>query len=115
VLALTDAAGEVLAGRREVHLRREQERVRTRSARKSRAAAVELDQDAQSLFEQLRAWRAGVAKEQGVPAYVVFSDATLTGIAQARPASEGELRQVSGVGDAKLERYGAAVLEVVGG
>lgn len=114
VLALTEGAGEVLAGRREVHLRREQERVRTRSARRSKAAAVELDEAGQDLFGQLRAWRAGVAKEQAVPAYVVFSDATLTGIAEARPTSLAELRQVSGVGDAKLERYGAGVLAVLG-
>ncbi|GAA2171061.1 DNA helicase RecQ [Agrococcus versicolor] len=112
VLALTDAAAEVLGGRREVRLRREQERVR-RSA-KAKAAPIALDDAQQELYQRLRAWRSEVAKEQGVPAYVVFSDATLAGIAASRPADEAGLRGVSGVGDAKLERYGAAVLEVVG-
>ncbi|QCR18390.1 DNA helicase RecQ [Agrococcus sp. SGAir0287] len=111
VLAITEAATEVLAGRREVRLRREQERVR-RSAR-AKAAPIALDDAQQELYQRLRAWRSEVAKEQGVPAYVVFSDATLAGIAATRPRDEGALRGVSGVGDAKLERYGAAVLEVV--
>jgi ATP-dependent DNA helicase RecQ len=115
VLALTDAAGEVLRGEREVWLRREPERVRT--ARKSRPskAPLDLDETQQELFQQLRTWRASVAKEQGVPAYVVFPDATLTAIAQTRPENRSELSGISGVGAAKLERYGDAVLEVVSG
>ncbi|WP_144720517.1 DNA helicase RecQ [Agrococcus jejuensis] len=111
VLAITEAAGDVLGGRREVRLRREQERVR-RSA-KAKAAPIALDDAQQAVYQRLRAWRSEVAKEQGVPAYVVFSDATLAGIAATRPGDEGALRGVSGVGDAKLERYGTAVLEVV--
>ena len=115
VLALTDGGGEVLAGKREVLLRREQERVRTRSKRAAKTAPVDLDDEGQALFQRLRSWRAETAKEQAVPAYVVFSDATLAGIAQARPTSLPDLRGVSGVGEAKLERYGEAVLAVVGG
>jgi DNA helicase II / ATP-dependent DNA helicase PcrA len=64
------------------------------------------------LFSRLREWRLGVSKEQGVPAYVVFSDATLQAIAGARPASRGELAGIPGVGAVKLDRYGAAVLEL---
>ncbi len=116
VLGLTEDSAEVLGGRRSVMLRREQERVRVRAERRSKASAAgELDDAQQELFQSLRAWRAETAKAQGVPAYVVFGDATLAGIAQARPTSLSELRGVSGVGDAKLERYGAAVLEVVAG
>ena len=115
VVALTDGGGEVLAGKREVLLRREQERVRTRSKRAAKTAPVDLDDEGQALFQRLRSWRAETAKEQAVPAYVVFSDATLAGIAQARPTSLPDLRGVSGVGEAKLERYGEAVLAVVGG
>jgi len=65
------------------------------------------------LFEQLRAWRAGVAKEQGVPAYVIFHDATLREIAATRPSSLAELGHVSGVGETKLARYGQQVLDTV--
>jgi DNA helicase II / ATP-dependent DNA helicase PcrA len=62
------------------------------------------------LFLRLREWRRGIAKEQGVPAYVVFSDATLAVIADRRPASTAELAAIPGVGQVKLDRYGAAVL-----
>jgi ATP-dependent DNA helicase RecQ len=65
------------------------------------------------LFEALRAWRAAQAREQGVPAYVVFNDATLRGIAAVKPADEDALSEISGIGGAKLERYGRAVLDVV--
>ena len=65
------------------------------------------------LFESLRQWRAGQAREQGVPAYVVFNDATLRGIAAVKPADLDELSEISGVGAAKLESYGRAVLSVV--
>jgi DNA helicase-2/ATP-dependent DNA helicase PcrA len=67
---------------------------------------------ADPLFGQLREWRLAVSKDQGVPAYVVFSDATLQAIAAARPASRGELAGIPGVGAVKLDRYGAAVLEL---
>jgi DNA helicase II / ATP-dependent DNA helicase PcrA len=64
------------------------------------------------LFQRLREWRRGVAREQSVPAYVVFSDATLQAIAASRPGSRAELAGVPGVGVVKLDRYGAAVLEL---
>jgi DNA helicase II / ATP-dependent DNA helicase PcrA len=67
---------------------------------------------ADPLFGRLREWRLAVSKEQAVPAYVVFSDATLQAIAAARPASRGELASIPGVGAVKLDRYGAAVLEL---
>ncbi len=113
VLTLTDAAAEVLRGERQVRLRREPERVRTPRRAKSKAAPLDLDEPQQELFQRLRAWRSTVAKEQGVPAYVVFTDATLAAIAQTRPQDRSELSGISGVGAAKLERYGEAVLAVV--
>ena len=113
VLRITDLAADVLTGNRQVLLRQEQQQVRARRAHKATAAPVDLDQRQQELFSRLRAWRAETAREQGVPAYVVFSDATLAGIALAHPVTEAELRAVSGVGDAKLDRYGAAVLALV--
>jgi len=65
------------------------------------------------LFEALRAERRRLAGEAGVPPYVVFHDSTLREIVAARPASLAELGRVPGIGAAKLERYGAAMLEVV--
>jgi ATP-dependent DNA helicase RecQ len=64
----------------------------------------------QPAFEALRALRAQLAREQSVPAYVIFHDATLRAIAERRPRSLAELGTVTGVGSAKLERYGAQVL-----
>ena len=66
-----------------------------------------------SLFEELRKLRKSLADDQGVPPYVVFSDATLRELCFAKPASLGAFRAVSGVGDVKLERYGEAFVEAI--
>ena len=66
-----------------------------------------------ALFEALRAWRRDRAAEQHVPPYVIFHDATLADIARRRPKSSDALKDVSGVGQSKLQRYGSAVLELV--
>jgi ATP-dependent DNA helicase RecQ len=108
---ITDASSEVLDGSRRVMLRREPERP-ARAAKQKRASA-ELPDDALGLFERLREWRATVAREQGVPAYIVFGDATLRGIAVTRPTDRETLATISGVGEKKLESYGAAVLDLV--
>jgi len=76
------------------------------------AAAAEGDLE---LYEALRAWRAQEAKARSVPAYVIFSDATLAGIARERPRSEDALLEVKGVGPRKLEEFGAALLKIVRG
>jgi ATP-dependent DNA helicase RecQ len=111
-LVITDASAAVLDGSRTVKLRREPER---KAKVAKRAVAAELPETAQPLFERLRAWRADVAREQGVPAYIVFGDATLRGIAVTEPSTLEQLATVSGVGEKKLEAYGAAVLELVAG
>jgi ATP-dependent DNA helicase RecQ len=116
-LRLAPGSADVLRGEREVRLRREAEKVvRTRGSRSSRpAAAADLSDDAVELFEALRAWRAGVAKEQGVPAYVVFHDATLREVVTRRPTSLAELGGISGVGATKLERHGPGLLAALEG
>ncbi|WP_207454974.1 DNA helicase RecQ [Desertivibrio insolitus] len=110
-LVLTEASASVLDGSRQVRLRRDPVKQTTRAMR---TTGVDLPSDAQGLFERLRAWRADTARAQGVPAYVVFGDSTLRGIAVTRPSSLEELGTISGVGAKKLEVYGDAVLEVVG-
>ena len=67
----------------------------------------------EELFAALRSWRSQIAREEKVPAYVIFSDATLQAISEALPSDEAELLSISGVGPSKLERYGAQVLEVI--
>ena len=65
------------------------------------------------LFDALRGWRASIAREHGIPAFVVFHDSTLAAIAVKRPDSLTQLRAISGVGEAKLARYGVALLELI--
>jgi DNA helicase-2/ATP-dependent DNA helicase PcrA len=69
----------------------------------------------QALFQRLREWRSEQAKEQSLPAYCVFTDATLTAIAEGRPADRAALARIPGVGTAKLERYADEVLTILGG
>ncbi|WP_405112000.1 DNA helicase RecQ [Micromonospora sp. NBC_01405] len=117
-LVLTDTSAEVLGRRRPVPMRREAARpARTRSARTrpGATAAVELSPAAEPVFERLRAWRAATAKEQGVPAYVVFHDATLRQIAVDPPSTLDDLARVNGVGEAKLARYGEQILVALAG
>ncbi|MEU3168875.1 DNA helicase RecQ [Streptosporangium sp. NPDC006930] len=122
-LVLTEASAEVLGRRRQVPLRREPERA-PRAAKASRSSAtstsrraepVEMPQEAIPAFELLRAWRGATAKEQGVPAYVIFHDATLREIATRAPSSLAELGTVSGVGENKLAKYGRQVLDTLAG
>ena len=86
---------------------------RKRSSQAAPDAADDGDMD-EDLFRALRAWRSGEASAQQLPPYCVFSDKTLRALASRRPESLSELRAVPGVGDAKLERYGDAVLEITG-
>ena len=113
--ALLLVAPGVLAGDRSVAFRIEPERAE-RASRSSRAAApatADLEPADAELFEALRAWRAGEARDQGVPAYIVFGDATLRAVAVARPTSRGQLDGIPGIGAKKLEAYGDALLRVV--
>jgi len=115
-LVLTPGSSEVLGRKREVMLRREPERARaSKPARTSKAAAVAVDMPAEAapVFERLRAWRAATAKEQGMPAYVIFHDATLRQIATLNPGSLEELGTVNGVGENKLAKYGQQILDTL--
>ncbi|CAM5254913.1 DNA helicase OS=Streptomyces tendae OX=1932 GN=recQ PE=3 SV=1 [Streptomyces tendae] len=121
-LVLTETSGEVLRREREVPLRKEPKKpAATRSAgggrgdRKAKAAAAELPTELVPAFEALRAWRAEQAREQGVPAYVIFHDATLREIATVWPTSVAQLGGISGVGEKKLATYGEGVIEVLAG
>lgn len=69
----------------------------------------------EDLFERLRAWRLEKAGEESVPAFVVFTDATLRALAEVRPSSERELLRVNGIGASKRERYGDEVLALIAG
>jgi ATP-dependent DNA helicase RecQ len=132
-LELTEASAEVLRGERQVLLRRDAPRPAAaptaRGGRGARAggggdaggsagssrrgAQIELTPEATAVFERLRAWRTGVAKELGMPPYVIFHDSTLREIAASPPPTLAGLAAVNGVGETKLERYGQQILDVL--
>ena len=112
-LVTTESSGAVLGGARPVMLRREPERA-ARGSRARRASLADLPVEAAPVFERLRAWRAAEAKLQGVPAYVIFHDATLREIATGAPSTLAELGTMSGVGENKLAKYGEAILAELG-
>ena len=113
-LAPGDAAGGVLRGETGVPLRKD---TMGRSGAATRArktsASDALDAADRDLFEALRTWRAATARDQGVPAYIVFGDATLRALAEHRPTTVAGLGGISGIGEKKRDAYGAAVLEVI--
>ena len=113
-LVLTDTSAQVLRKQRPVMLRREPERAaKAPRSRKAAEPAASLPPDAAALFERLRGWRAATAKEQGVPAYVIFHDATLREIAITSPSSLAELGKITGIGETKLARYGQQLLDAI--
>ena len=116
-LKLAEASRAVLKGGQAVHLRQVQAGKPKAAAKRPTAQGLGhsagLDPAAERLWGRLREWRAAIARELGVPAYVVFHDATLAELARARPQTEAALGQISGVGTRKLERYGAALLELL--
>jgi ATP-dependent DNA helicase RecQ len=121
-LEFTESSRAVLRGELPMLLRKLSEAPRrskrARSERtgrsKEKAPPVPLDASGSERFNALKAWRAGVAREHNVPAYVVFHDATLAEMARARPSSLAALGGISGVGAKKLEAYGQDILRVLG-
>ena len=114
VLVPTDAAKPVLRGEQQVLMREEVvTRAAGRSSASKRNATSDLTAEQQETFERLRLWRLEEAREQGVPPYVVFGDATLRALSTHLPQSDEALLEISGIGQSKLERYGEAVLALL--
>ena len=125
-LELTASAREVLRGEVQMLLRQPSDAPKRargdrggKVTKAPRGAAkpppLPLDDAGLARFEALKAWRAEVAREHNLPAYIVFHDATLAEMAQAAPDSLDALGHVSGVGAKKLEAYGREILRVLGG
>jgi ATP-dependent DNA helicase RecQ len=124
-LVLTGASTPVLRRERQVMMRREPEKPARPAKARAGGPAVpggaagpggavgELSAEAAALFERLRGWRAAAAKEQGVPAYVIFHDSTLREIAARRPSTLAELSAVNGIGETKLNKYGQLILDTL--
>jgi ATP-dependent DNA helicase RecQ len=115
-LSLASAAAEILRGQRAVHFRVDrthEKRDRAPRSAEPAAPAADLDPAAQLLWDKLRAWRLAQARQQQLPPYVIFHDATLLAIARRRPETLTALAEIPGLGRSKLDRYGLAVLAVV--
>ena len=113
---VTDEGWKILKGEGRIELRKDLATSSAKGSRRDRKAAVAsaITSEADgSLLDALKALRSRLAKAQNVPAYVVFSDRTLVELATHRPASPPAMREIHGIGDAKLERYGTAFLDVV--
>ena len=122
-LQLTDLSRAVLKGDVAVNIRASVVAPSTRSAKKTSlpkseaagAQVADLDSAGQERFKQLKAWRAEVAREHNLPAFVIFHDSTLKGIAQRNPQSLQDLHSVSGLGEKRIAAYGEEVLRVCAG
>ena len=113
-LRLSDAARPVLRGERTIELRRDPIAARGKAKSSRKRTAVTLDDPAaEALFQALRARRLALARDQGVPPYVIFHDSTLAEMAHTRPRELGQMAGITGIGAAKLERYGIDFLEVI--
>ena len=115
-LKLTESARGVLKGETPILLREQTastgRAIRSKSRRGDLVQRPAAAGDA-TLLARLRAWRSEIARKRGVPAYVVLHDATIDGIASARPATLGQLRDIPGIGDKKLEHYGDELLALI--
>ncbi|SDK73396.1 ATP-dependent DNA helicase RecQ [Methylophilus rhizosphaerae] len=114
-LKLTEAARPVLKGEQEVWLRRdaEPEKRMSKAERSARAKEAFAGANDDPLWQALKAKRLELAREQGVPPYVIFHDSTLLEIHNRKPQSLTEMGQISGIGQAKLQKYGDAFLQVI--
>lgn len=116
-LRLTKASRDVLVGNRSVRLREDARPVRaSRKRRDSQlvtGGSLGVEAYEQPLWEELRKLRIQLARQHGVPPYVIFHDATLLAMLRALPSNEAEMASISGVGEAKLKRYGRDFLAVI--
>jgi ATP-dependent DNA helicase RecQ len=114
-LKLTNEARPVLRGERKVQLRQYQKPAKKRREATKSKGYVETDLSGveQAIFDKLRWWRVETARKHNVPAYVIFHDATMREIAKIKPTSLNDLRNVSGVGEKKLETYGEEIVALI--
>ena len=112
-IKLTESSRPVLKGERQVEMRPVVESGRKKKAVARTSDAVDLSTADADLLERLKEWRRNEASTQGVPAYVILHNSSLTEIARTRPTDVDALAAIGGIGAMKLERYGAAVIGLV--
>ena len=113
-LQLTDICRPVLKGEQSLHLRKED--IKAPSTKKGGSKAsrkTQIRPEDQELWEELRECRKYLAEEHNVPPYVIFHDATLKEMIDVMPMSASEFLMIGGVGDSKMEKYGADFIEII--
>ena len=111
--AVTDEGWRVLKGSQRIELRKDLGAAKAKTGKARATAAATVGDADEDLLAALKSLRSKLAQTQRVPAYIVFSDRTLVDMATHRPQSSKAMREMHGVGETKLERYGAAFLEVI--
>jgi len=112
-VVLTGRSSEILESKTTIQLRREVPKAKTRKERQTPSVTPHLDERSQDLFDALRVRRKEIATQNGVPPYVIFHDATLKAMADMRPSSLQQMREISGIGERKLEAYGQLFLDII--
>ena len=113
-LQLTDSCRPILQGEQALYLRKEEPRALSKKQASTKASRkIQIAPQDQELWEELRECRKYLAEEYNVPPYVIFHDATLKEMIDSLPQSASEFLRIGGVGDSKLEKYGADFLEII--
>ena len=112
-LRLTEASRPLLRGERTIRFRRDPDRKRVSGASRRAALSRPTDPRELALWQSLRELRSRLAQHEDVPAYVIFSDATLSALIAHQPRTRAELSQITGIGEVKLRRFGDALLAVL--
>jgi superfamily II DNA helicase RecQ len=113
-LLISDGVVEEFGARGETATRTKKSKSSAAKSAKPDAVPLKLTAEQEALAAQLKEWRAAEAKKIGVPAYVILHDRTLTAIAAVRPANPRQLLEIDGMGPAKVEKFGAAILSLCG-
>jgi ATP-dependent DNA helicase RecQ len=108
IIKLNALSWEILRGQREAKLLKPKQ-----EANRSKADSESWEGVDRELFEHLRAWRHGIAREHQVPAYVIVNDSTLRDLARVRPTNESNLRQISGMGEKRVANFGVTVMDLI--
>jgi ATP-dependent DNA helicase RecQ len=112
-LLLNESSRPILRGEQTIFFRQEVDVEKKKVAKTRSKVPLDLPEDRQALLESLRNLRRKLAEEQGVPSFVIFHDSTMMQLVMQRPQNRDGLAQISGIGAQKLERYGAALLDVL--
>ncbi len=113
ILSLSEKLDSFLSSGKRLNIKRPKSKAKPQTKKKSPVRGISVDSSEAAIYEALRKYRRELASKRGVPAYAIFTDATIIEIAQTRPRSLSELMNVHGIGTEKSSKYGKAILKIV--